>query len=442
MSNKNLTRFFALSVLLVFLSPVFADGNLTVASDSTSLLYVNTKQTYNIMNLTLNVTPAGIEHAVNVTKINFTIVGANHETVSAIVLKNSTFSIIGSSNVTSNQSLVTIINGLYVNTTTNSTILVFLTISENATRTSNIAINVTSANDIGTSPAESDDNITITNGSVQSISSTIQDLHATAALSPTYVDTNVFNQTFIYNITKTGTDNITEIIITVPDEYNITSIANITGNGADCITPGTCVVNTWLPINITIFGGYTNIKVNFTVNTSSSDVASMPFNSTISSSGNITGITTDTYNSSTNVETKQLISINSMSAVKNAAYINGTDYWEFNFTINVTANVSGLIHFKMEDWTDADGIKLNLTNDTEEFIHNKTQYYASLRGETNFGTTNKFNITNHYNASRGVSVSSSEHELNFVIMRMIIPKHTITSSTWYTTYKMLFRATP
>lgn len=443
MSRSILTRIFVVSILAAFVSPVFAVGSLGVTGYNMAPAYINTNTSTAVLNLSMNAT-VGI---VNITAIQVGFNGtATSNNISAVEIYNNTLeaaNLIGNTNTintTTNTTNVTLSSVFYLNVTSNATFIIAIKVSNLGTRFSNIIVNLTSNESIST---QGNGNISFTSASgwINSSAMQIQDLHANASLSPSYADTNVFNQTFIYNITKTGDDRISEIIITVPSGFNITNVTNVTGDGADCIPSAGCVVNGLSPINITIpTSDYQSIRIYFTVNTSS-PVDSVAFNSTITmTDGNLTGITTDVVNTSTRVEVKQLINVDSAVASKNSAYVNGSDYWEFNFTLNITANVSGLVNFKMENWLNTDGITLNITNDTA--YTNVTEYYASLREDGAFSTSNKFNVTTFYNASRGVSITATENNVYYVVLRMIIPKYTIVSSTWYTTYKMLFRTSP
>ena len=438
MFSRILTSILTVFVLAVFVSPVLAIGTLSVTDYNLAPTYINTNTSTAVLNLSLNAT-VGI---INITAIQVGFNGsATSANISAVEIYNNTLeaaNLIGNTSTidtTANTSNVTLSSVFYLNVTSNATFIVAIKVAQGGTRFTNIIVNLTSNETIST---QGNGNISFTSASgwINSSAMQIQDLHANASMSPSYVDTNVYNQTFIYNITKTGNDRINEIIITIPSGYNITNVTNVTGDGADCVPSAGCVVNALSPINVTISASdYQNIRIYFTVNTST-PVDSIAFNSTITG-GNLTAITTDVMNESTNATVKQLIVVESVNASKNAAYVNGSDYWEFNFTLNITANISGLVNFKMENWLNNDGISLNLTNDTA--YTNVTEYYATLREDGAFSTSNKFNVTTVYNASRGVSIAATENNLYYIVLRMVIPKYTIVSSTWYTTYKMLFR---
>ena len=162
----------------------------------------------------------------------------------------------------------------------------------------------------------------------------------------------------------------------------------------------------------------------------------MAFNSTLTGS-NLTNINTDVSGTNTTVTTKVLISIVSVNAIKSTAYLNGTDYWEFSFTINFTANTSGILQFKMTNWTDDSGNSISLTNSTGN------GYYATLRNDTSFSTAGKINVTQSYsNITSGVPFNANTLSNSYtVILRMVIPSTISTvSSSWWATYSMLFRS--
>ena len=130
-----------------------------------------------------------------------------------------------------------------------------------------------------------------------------------------------------------------------------------------------------------------------------------------------------------------MINVSNVALAKGAAIVNGTDYWEFNFTVNFTANVTGTIQFKLTNWTDAssppDTINLNTTGGV---------YYASLRNNSaNFSDPNaKFNVTNVY-GDIGINRTVTDGSSATFILRMIIPAGSAVSSTWAATYNWLFR---
>jgi hypothetical protein len=273
----------------------------------------------------------------------------------------------------------------------------------------------------------------------------LANLTASASVSPSYVDTNVINQSFIYNITTTGSDYVNRTVIVLPSGYVFRRVINVTINGLDqeqnCAlgVNQVCVENSTTQITVTYPSpGLSNkaVRIYFTANTPANYTASSRFNSTIDG-GNLTGIETDVVNSTTNVTTKQLITVSNVRAIKSTALANGTDYWEFNFTLNISANVSGLVQFRMNNWNSSSADHtMNLTNQTS--LINAT-FYASLRKSD--ASTNVFNVTSEYGSS-GVSLTARENNLYYVVLKMIIRSGTPIASDWWTTYWTLFRSTP
>jgi hypothetical protein len=307
-----------------------------------------------------------------------------------------------------------------------------------------VSANINKSYDVGTTQ---EDNVTIGSSNISS-ESQIQDAHATASVSPKFADTNVTNQSFGYTITPTGSDTFNIINITLPTGYTITNVTEVR-YGASVLYNSTYssaavtfldkLVNVNYSIGFTTSGGI--ISINFTANTNSSQVASTPFASTVSG-GNLTYVntTTETVNA-TNVTTKQLFNVLGVTAIKTSAVVNGTDYWEFNLTLNFTENLNvtgGLIQFRMTNWSSAEGYNLPLTNQSE--LSNTTAYYASLRLSND--ATKIFNISNVYNFTQGISIAPVANYLYYVVLKMIIPSATNVSSTWWSTYYTLFRSSP
>jgi hypothetical protein len=134
------------------------------------------------------------------------------------------------------------------------------------------------------------------------------------------------------------------------------------------------------------------------------------------------------------VTTQQLINVTRVTTIKNAAYLNGTDYWEFNFTFNFTSNASGSIQFFMMNWTNFEGTtNISLTNGTD--------FYAALRDSGN--TSKAINVTNTYNQGLNITSCCTSGTVYSIVLRMVIPSTVTTiSSGWWTTYSMLLRAEP
>lgn len=438
--------------ILTFVMPAHADGNLTINATNMAPAYVNTNQSYNMLKLVLNVTPESSTSSVNITWINITLVGdATTGNISAVELRNETDGVISKNmtwNTTYNKTALRIPNGLYVNTS-NRTVFVVFNTSFFAKPLKTVGANINATFDINTT--ESTNNITIT-GDTISNHSQIQDIHATAFLSPRFVDTSVVNQTYGYAITPKGEDKFTIINITIPTGYSITNITEVR-------TTTTLLYNktytgpagfnlefttNWIGINYTT--GFTTaggkISINFTVNTNSSTVNSTVFLSNITGANLSTVNTTVTTLGGINSTTKQLFTVQNVKIIKAAAIVNGTDYWEFNFTLNFTANVTtgGLIQFKMTDWNNSAGniLYLNKTVGTYE----NTTFYSSLRLSTN--ASRIFNVTNEYNFTDGISLvpyqGKAVSNLYYVVLKMIIPTSTPISSSWWATYNTLFRS--
>jgi hypothetical protein len=420
----------------VFSIPAFAD--LTVTGESQAPAYVNTNQTVVMMNLTLSGT-------VTVNWIDITFSGtAGIGNVSEVRIYNDTNNdaaydvgeeLLGNATI-SNETNTANISVTIVSPETHHLLIVY--------KIHNKAIRLLTVN-ASISEASITANETVTAFSV-SAESQIQDLRAEASMSPTYVDTGVINQTLIYNITTTGSDYINKTRIVLPSGYTIVNVTRVTINGSNqtqsCPTPSggeVCAETVGTEINITYPGsGILDkaVRIYISVNTSSTAVSVQAVNSTITG-GNFTNITTDVYSAATDVITKQLIIIENSAVIKSTALKNGTDYWEFNFTLNITANVSGLVQFRMNSWNNSAGNIINLTNQT--VLTNVTTYYASLRRSDE--PSNIFNVTSSYR-DVGASLTSTENSLYNFVLRMIIPSTTPIASDWWTTYWTLFRSTP
>ena len=79
--------FFAILSLVLFVSPVFASGNLTVTGYDIAPSYVDTNRTYAMLNLSLNASIADI----NVTSITIGFNGtASSANISAVEIYNNT----------------------------------------------------------------------------------------------------------------------------------------------------------------------------------------------------------------------------------------------------------------------------------------------------------------------------------------------------------------
>lgn len=416
---------------LFLLSPAFAAGNLNVTSTNLAPVYINTRTVTNMLNLTMNSTVGNT----NITSLNVTISGnATVGNVSSIVLINATGSTIASSttfNTTTSKFAVSIPAGFNASSGANTSFIIAVNLSGSAVKT-NISLQIESSAVFG---VDATSNVTFDAGFVNSTESIIQDTHANASISPNFVDTSVINQTLVYNVVSTGQDKLNGTIITIPSSYNFVNISNIELDGVNNTAIET-VTTSPNYINITLSITKSKIKVFFNVNTSNTRVNSSAFTSTISG-GNFTNVTTDTVSPGINATTQQLINVTNVALAKGAAIVNGTDYWEFNFTLGFTANVTGLLQFKMSDWTDA-------SSSVNTFrINTSTVYYATLRNNTNnFTDTNgKFNISTSYVENTGLTRTVTDSGTLTLVLRMIIPLGTPISSSWASTYGFLFRPT-
>ncbi len=412
------------------LSPVFAVGNLNITSTNLAPTYINTRTVTNMLNLTMNSTNGNT----NITAINVTIAGnATVGNITGVFLLNSTGSTIASSttNSTASKFTVSIPAGFNASSGANTSFVIAINLSGSATK-SNVSVQIASSVEFG---VDSGSNVTLVSGFVNSTESQIQDIHANVSIYPQFVDTNVINQTIFYIIMPTGRDAIKNITITIPSGYNFTNISTVELDGSNITSNITTTAPNY--INVTATTSTTNrIKITFNVNTSSTRVNATAFTSTIDG-GNLTGISTDlTSAGSTNVTTQQIINGTNIEILKGAAIVNGTDYWEFNFTLSFSANLAGTIQFKMTNWTDASNTTLG--------IYSGATYYVTLRNNTNFSDSNgKFNVTNVYGDNNvGVNQSITDSGALKLTLRMVIPLSTKISSTWAATYNFLFRTTP
>jgi flagellar basal body rod protein FlgC len=279
----------------------------------------------------------------------------------------------------------------------------------------------------------------------------IQDVHATGDITPNYVDTSVINQSALLILNVTGSDNFDNISIVLPSSYKIVNVTEVS-NKTNIIYNNTLGA---VYFNVT-FGGYTlNIsnftqgfnatdsflKINFTINTSSTAVSSTRIRVNMTGS-NLTNVNaTETGTNSLNITTQQMINITTVTVTKSTAIVNGTDYWEFNITVNITANTSGILQFRMNNWnstTQGYGL-LNLTNETGAFVENVT-YRAMLRNQSAQTGSQQLNVTTDYgNLTRGLSLDYTGITKT-LILKMTIPTGMPYTSDWWSTYYILFRS--
>lgn len=431
-----MTRNIMVVILLVmafFVSPVFADGTLNITKGSLSTPYINTKTLTPMVNMTVNATVG----QVNMTGMLVNLTGtASFGDVSGIFVYNDSDinGVIGSGdflvgnstvNTTTNTSNITFSSSFNIANGRQYYFIIALNISSGATRFTMVGINLTLNTSVYTAEA---DNITITGGYINSNVSQIQDVHATASISPRYVDTNVINQSLTYTINTTGNDKFNSTNITIPAGYTVVNVTYVGDSNGSLMALANIGFSAYL-INVNYTSGYNGtLIINFTVNTNTSTVNSTAFISTISGS-NLTSVATDVSGTYTNVTTQQLFNVTNVAVIKSAAYVNGTDYWEFNLTLNFTASVNGSLQFKMSNWTNSAGQSIALTSGLTN--------YATLR-ET---SSNMINVSSDYNIVAGVSFTAAQWGTKNVILKMIIPTGTPVSSSWWTTYSALFRST-
>lgn len=169
----------------------------------------------------------------------------------------------------------------------------------------------------------------------------------------------------------------------------------------------------------------------FNATTNASTIVSAAVNSTVSGS-NFTALSAEVHETTNNITMKQIVNVSSVSIVKSTALVNGTDFWEFNFTLNFTANVTGNIQMNLTNWTSALG-NISLTNSTGD------GFYASLRDNANWSSI--MNVTNIYNRTISLTSCCTEGTVYYVLLKMIVPSGTVVSNSWSTTYNFLFRTT-
>jgi hypothetical protein len=429
-------KYLVLIIALAMVAPVFAAGNLTVVGSSLAPGFIDTNVTTNMLNLTLNATVG----TVNITAINVTIFGANSSEIYAVEVRSlaGTQAVSYALNTTTNKTTIALSTAISVNTSLNNSVLIAISLLPNATLRSAVAVNITSATEIG---VDAGSNVTITLASLQSGDSQIQDVHANASVSPLYVDTNVVNQSFIYTILPTGRDRFRNISVVIPTQYAIVNVTEVKQGSSTVYNESVSTVSVFFNrtlglVNITHnaeagFDLTGTITINISVNTSSSYVAPMTFNSTVDGS-NVTFVATTISGTNTTVTTQQILNMTSVSVSKGTALANGTDYWEFNLTLGFTANVSGVVQFKMANWSNSQSQTMYLTNGTV--------YYSTLRDSSN--SSRVINVTTNYVSSQGISLQNccTSSTVYTLILKMIIPSGTPSSAAWYTTYSMLFRS--
>ncbi len=423
-------RILLVSVMFLFmLGTAFAAGDITIKTEDVAPTYLNTKTLTNMLNVTLNTTSG----QGNITAVNVTLVGnLGFVNVSSVAIVNSTGSVVASNNTNLTETTYRILIPAGFNATTisaNTSFVIAINASNSAAFGDNVSVSIDSLDSFGI------DSGTLSFGvTANSTGSLVHDLHANVTIYPNFVDTNVMNQTLIYKLTPTGTSGIKNVTIIIPSTYTFVNVSTVTiGTANDSGLWSYSTASNY--VNLSVNTPTTSpIMIYFNVNTSRTRINSTRFSAFIDG-GNLTNVTTDIISPGVNVTTQQLMFVTQVKTAKAVALANGTDYWEFNFTFNFTANVTGLIQFKMSNWTDAssppNSILLNTTNIS----------YASMRNNSNFSNTDgQVNITENYRRHFGNKLSVGDTGLTTLILRMVVPSGTAMSRTWAATYGVLFRA--
>ena len=417
----------ALVLLLVFVSPAFAAGNLEVNSSSLAPAYINTRNLTNMLSLNFNATTEDIR----LVSINVTISGnATIGNVSSVSVLNSTGAVLAanSTNLTGTKFIIFIPNGINVSTLNITTLTVAVNLSASAASGSNLSVRINDLNEFGVNTTAT--TISSSAGASNSTESIIQDVHVSTSIIPRIVDTYVTNQTFIYTFLPTGTNSIQNFSLSIPSGFTLVNLSSVEVGGSN-LSAGfytNTTLSNQLNITLTSTSTTSTVKLFFNANTSSPAVGF--FTSTVTGS-NLTGVATDAMSNQTNVTAKVLLNVTNIGAIKTVAIVNNSDYWEFNFTINVPSTVSWMVQFKMTNWTSTESYSIALSNQTTSF--------ATLRNSSDFNTTGKFNVTNEYNITQGLQYTNVSGVIN-LFLRMIIPSNTGISQSWFTTYGMVFSA--
>jgi len=350
----------ALVLLLVFVSPAFAAGNLEVNSSSLAPAYINTRNLTNMLSLNFNATTEDIR----LVSINVTISGnATIGNVSSVSVLNSTGAVLAanSTNLTGTKFIIFIPNGINVSTLNITTLTVAVNLSASAASGSNLSVRINDLNEFGVNTTAT--TISSSAGASNSTESIIQDVHVSTSIIPRIVDTYVTNQTFIYTFLPTGTNSIQNFSLSIPSGFTLVNLSSVEVGGSN-LSAGfytNTTLSNQLNITLTSTSTTSTVKLFFNANTSSPAVGF--FTSTVTGS-NLTGVATDAMSNQTNVTAKVLLNVTNIGAIKTVAIVNNSDYWEFNFTINVPSTVSGMVQFKMTNWTSTESYSIALSNQT------------------------------------------------------------------------------
>ncbi len=457
--------YLSVAFALFSVAPAFAAGNLTVTNGSLSQFSSSGDFWNTGMNVILNISFNTTVEDMNVTSIliNNITGNLNYSNITGIFVYNDS-----NKNAVIDPSETLLGSNTSLNISTNSSFLPFATIlnvPNNTKRNILIAYNITASaflfnttgaiiasnNSIGTNNTDSLNNITISTGSINSTVKLILDMHANATITPRIVDTNVTEQMLVYTITPTSQNATDRIKILVPAGYSLVDVTDVyvgttrynrSFDGTNAservgVTRGDTEFN----LTFTTPGPANQVKINFTVNTSVTPQGSISFASKISGNG-LNFADPYVFNEETNVTTAQVMQILSVGGNKTAALLNGTDYWEFTFKLNFTANVSGSIQFRMNNWTGPSGT-INLTSGTV--------FYASIRNDTTITNSTRIaNVTNSYNTTQVIpfnvtsdaTTEDTVTKLKHLVVRMAIPSGIPVSSGWWTVYSIIFRSNP
>lgn len=276
---------------------------------------------------------------------------------------------------------------------------------------------------------------------------------ANGSIVPRFVDTSVVNQQFIYSI-PSHNETITFLRINSTNStagFIFTTITDVLLNSSSCRVAGQAcdgsnVVVYPSGIDITFAGpvpgvpSTTTITVLFNATTPSS-YNTTNFTAYVTSSTGTSLVTPSSFGT-TFVTTQQMINVSSVSIVKGSAVVNGSDFWEFRFALAFNADVTGVIQYKMNNWTDSLGRVMSTA------LGNGTSYATLRNNSGNFTDPNgKFDIYNDYVSNVGINRTAGQKlqvsgATDYAYLRMYIPAGVVTSSTWSTGYSFLFRSAP
>src|SRR3989338_954084 len=438
-----------ISFLLLFLlvvAPVFADANLTINGTGIPGDFINTRQRTPMLNLTFNLSESlgtGPSFAVKMSYINVTInstSGMNISNITAIEIINASGNVIAANTTLKTDDTFfvyfgSLSDGAFVinsNNTNRTNLIISINVSGSAHVGNNTRVNVTSNASFGFAVIDSGINVTLNTNQSATNLSTIVNLHANVSVTPRYVDTLVLNQTFLIVINVTCSDSVQKLTVTLPSDFTNVTIVNVKRDGDSVTSGGSTLTDnrtTNNVINITMNAPATSyIIINFTANTTSTTASNTTINATIRN----VRFNASADENNNGVKISHIIIIDRIIGSKLTALPNGTDYWEFNFTLNFSANVSGGFMFRMLDWTDNASRTIN--------VNTSSASNAEVRLDAD--GTKSANVTNSYNLSAYLPMTLVSTSQQRIALKMILPAGTATSSTWWSTYFMLFSTDP